>query len=174
MSFFNYPEFYEWIAGKKDYRRFVEVGVYAGDSLMFLAEKLRQRGVPFELYGVDLWELVRVKTDYNRTVDENIRRMVEHRISQSGLDCVKMIQDDSAWAASQFEDSSLDFVFIDANHSYDYVRRDILAWQPKVKSGGIISGHDFREPCGVEQAVEEIFGKNGFNLWGTVWYRQIP
>jgi predicted O-methyltransferase YrrM len=48
----------------------------------------------------------------------------------------------SASAASLIRDKSLDLVFIDADHSYGAVRQDILAWMPKVKSGGIICGHD--------------------------------
>jgi predicted O-methyltransferase YrrM len=48
----------------------------------------------------------------------------------------------SVSAASLIRDKSLDLVFIEADHSYGAVRKDILAWMPKVKSGGIICGHD--------------------------------
>jgi hypothetical protein len=42
-----------------------------------------------------------------------------------------------------FEDNSLDFIYIDGNHAYDYVKKDIEIWYPKVKKGGLISGHDY-------------------------------
>ncbi|KKS11054.1 MAG: hypothetical protein UU66_C0030G0004 [Parcubacteria group bacterium GW2011_GWB1_41_5] len=46
-------------------------------------------------------------------------------------------------AVKKIEDESLDFVFIDGNHSFEYAIEDIAAWSKKVRVGGIISGHDF-------------------------------
>ena len=40
-------------------------------------------------------------------------------------------------------DEALDFVFIDGNHSFDYVMEDIIAWSRKVRKGGIVAGHDY-------------------------------
>jgi hypothetical protein len=68
------------------------------------------------------------------------------------------IKSGSAAAAVNFADQSVDFVFIDADHVYDRVKEDILAWLPKVKPGGIIAGHDYNPPHEVKQAVDEIFG----------------
>jgi predicted O-methyltransferase YrrM len=69
---------------------------------------------------------------------------------------------DSIEASKQYEDESLDFVFIDASHEYEFVKADILTWLPKVKKGGWIGGHDFtpNDPPtnGVDTAVKEIFG----------------
>ena len=67
------------------------------------------------------------------------------------------IRKPSLQAAQDFADRSIDIVFIDAAHEYDPVKEDILAWLPKVKLGGILSGHDYL--CdGVKKAVDEIFG----------------
>mgnify|MGYP006279385369 CR=1 FL=1 len=63
-------------------------------------------------------------------------------------------------AARQFEAHSLDYVFIDAEHTYEGVREDILCWLPKVKKGGWIGGHDYgNHPKfpGVKKAVDEAF-----------------
>jgi predicted O-methyltransferase YrrM len=49
----------------------------------------------------------------------------------------------SVEVAKTIPDGSLDFVFIDANHAYEYVVADIAAWAPKVRKGGIVYGHDF-------------------------------
>lgn len=56
-------------------------------------------------------------------------------------------------------EKSVDLVFIDANHSYMNCLQDIRLWLPKVRVGGIISGHDYHHPRfpGVEKAVDEIF-----------------
>ena len=59
---------------------------------------------------------------------------------------------------SIYKDNSIDFVFIDGGHEYEQVYADIIAWLPKLKIGGYISGHDYLEPsCGVKKAVDEIF-----------------
>lgn len=67
-------------------------------------------------------------------------------------------------------DRSLDFVFIDADHSYGAVRQDIKDWKPKVKPGGWLGGHDYsRKFPGVIQAVDRAFSTR-VQLWpGTIW-----
>lgn len=55
---------------------------------------------------------------------------------------VTFLQKTSADAVGRFEDNSLDFVYIDANHHKDYVLQDLRLWWPKVKPGGILAGHD--------------------------------
>jgi cephalosporin hydroxylase len=54
-----------------------------------------------------------------------------------------MIRATSEVAANMFDRESLDFVYIDANHAYDFVVQDIKLWYPKVKSGGYLCGHDY-------------------------------
>ncbi len=58
-------------------------------------------------------------------------------------DKITWIRKMSADAAEDIEDDSLDFVYIDANHRFDYVLQDIRTWFPKVKPGRVISGHDY-------------------------------
>ena len=50
---------------------------------------------------------------------------------------------DSADAAAMFQDDSVDFCFIDADHTPNGVRRDMTAWWPKIKVGGLLGGHDY-------------------------------
>lgn len=56
----------------------------------------------------------------------------------------------------------VDFVFIDANHEYEFVKQDIELYWPKVKSGGFLCGHDYSggHP-GVTKAVDEFFREAG-------------
>jgi hypothetical protein len=49
----------------------------------------------------------------------------------------------STEAAVTVPDRSLDFVYIDANHAEEFVREDLVAWAPKVRSGGCLCGHDY-------------------------------
>jgi hypothetical protein len=71
-------------------------------------------------------------------------------------------------AAEEVEDNSLDFVYIDGNHSYNSVKEDIDAWMPKVKAGGFLGGHDyyFEDTAfiGVIQAVNEFINKSKYVL----------
>lgn len=55
---------------------------------------------------------------------------------------VKPVRMKSAEAARTFADGFFDLVFIDGDHSYTEVMHDIIAWKPKVRSGGILCGHD--------------------------------
>lgn len=74
----------------------------------------------------------------------------------------------SLQAAEKIDDGSLDFVFIDADHSYEGCAADIAAWAPKVKTGGYLCGHDYDHPLktgfGVKQAVDEAVAANGWNV----------
>lgn len=80
----------------------------------------------------------------------------------------------SLQASKKFEDEELDFVYIDANHSYKSVLEDITAWYPKVKKGGVIGGHDFSGKFpGVTKAVVEYAEKNKIEIMGSGadwWY----
>lgn len=72
-------------------------------------------------------------------------------------------------AAEHFPDSGLDFVYIDANHRLQDVIADLAAWTPKVRSGGLIMGHDYRKPKNNigHHVVEAV------NAW-TYAYRICP
>lgn len=71
-----------------------------------------------------------------------------------------------------FPDNFFDLIFIDADHSYDAVKADILAWLPHVKLQRFLTGHDyFHRESGVVKAVDEIFGAN-FLLIKRVWIHQ--
>lgn len=74
-------------------------------------------------------------------------------------------------AINKVEDGSLDFVFIDADHSYKECLWDIIHWMPKVKKGGLVSGHDFQDRFpGVKKAVREVFGDKFETAEDSVWY----
>lgn len=75
-------------------------------------------------------------------------------------------------AAQHFPNESLDFVYIDANHELSHVIDDICAWEPKVRHGGIVSGHDYtpehenhRIPLHVMQAVDAYTSAYRISPW---------
>jgi len=74
-------------------------------------------------------------------------------------------------AARLIPDGSLDFVFIDANHFYEWVMRDLVAWDRKVKQDGVLIGHDYNCPheamygrWGVKKAVDEFCEDKGYKV----------
>jgi hypothetical protein len=134
---------------------FVEVGVCHGRSLVYMQERRDALGREFAIYGVDLG------APAPALGDELLRNY---------------LQGDSAETASCFADGEVDAVFIDADHSYEAVKRDIAAWLPKLRSGGLIFGHDYEpnEFGGVVRAVDEAFAGRHKMLGRTVWAYRLP
>jgi predicted O-methyltransferase YrrM len=86
----------------------------------------------------------------------------------------------SVEAAALFASSSLDFVFIDGDHSCAAVLADIAAWLPKIKPGGLLAGHDYKmtgQPHlrGVTEAVEARWPGEDLStpLHPQVWMKRI-
>jgi len=158
---FNYSNFYNEVAEKK-YRVLVELGTWKGYSIMYLAKKLKQQNYDFDLYGVDLFDDSKIHelegNDYLKPQIKYLWDVYNENLVRSNVrEVVKDIKKNSWEAANEFEDESVDFIFIDADHKYESVVKDIQAWLPKLKVGGVMSGHDFTQPtAGVKKAVEEL------------------
>jgi predicted O-methyltransferase YrrM len=78
-------------------------------------------------------------------------------------------------ASKNVKENELDFVFIDADHRYEGVKNDLTLWEKKVKTGGIVSGHDYMQKDwpGVKIAVDEWVQKNSYKLKvceGNLWW----
>lgn len=131
-------------------RTMVEVGSYQGDSTVQFCKALGCR-----VFAVDPWKNFYDATDssserYDMTnVEHNFDVHVEH------FEVVKMKMD-SEEGSKCFEDETLDFVYIDGNHTYEHVIADVRNWLPKVKEGGVIGGHDYTYPS-VRRAVDRHF-----------------
>jgi cephalosporin hydroxylase len=162
-GWFDFDDIYDEIVKKaRQTAVFVEVGSWQGRSTAYLADAVVRSGKTIALYAVDIWddrykdpayaeEMARLKRPLYQIFRDNMR--------QCGVDgLVRAMKMPSELAARQFADESLDFVFIDADHSYEGVSRDIRAWYPKVRPFGYIGGHDHTDYWpGVKQAVAEFF-----------------
>lgn len=143
---------------------FVEVGCWLGRSTACLAHHVRQSRKPIAIIAVDTWQGSR----------ERIHREKIAKLAQQGktlldvfranmeacgvADLVQPMATTSVAAAACFSESSLDFVFLDADHHYEEVMADIEAWKHLIKPGGYLGGHDYPHPP-VKRAVRNHFGK---------------
>lgn len=98
-----------------------------------------------------------------RICDERYTRAV-HTLSGRNAEIMRL---SSLAAAQQVPAASLDFVYIDGDHTFDAVMLDILLWAPKVKPGGIVAGHDYYEfyQAGVISAVRAYTQAHGIGAW---------
>lgn len=123
----------------------VEVGVAAGEY----SEVLLKANPNLKLYGVDPYMPQRGYRDYTLPSTFNqLMRGAEKRLSPFG-DRYEHIRELSVEAAKDFEDGTLDFVYIDGDHDFRHVTEDIDTWKHKIRKGGILYGHDYYKSKGV-------------------------
>lgn len=116
------------------YKVGVEIGIDSGEYGVTLCK------AGLRVYGVDPYVAYH---EYKLPGKGSSKNHYEVAVSNlKGYDYT-IIKKFSMDALKDFEDNSLDFVYIDGNHTLPYVSQDILEWQRKVKKGGIISGHDY-------------------------------
>lgn len=135
---------------------FVEVGTWKGRSISFFAVEAINSNKNINCFCVDTWQGSKEHANDPYVINNTLyEKFLENTKPVSHY--IKPIKKTSVDAASDFEDGSIDVVFIDANHEYDAVKEDIRAWLPKIKNGGIMAGHDY-DWSGVNAAVHEMFG----------------
>ena len=123
------------------------------------------------MIGVDLWE---DSPGYTGTDSwgNNWDHSAHEYAVRTGCEIfgkrVSLLKMNTVKAANHIEDGSLDFVFIDADHSTEGVLADIAAWQSKLKSNGTMLGHDINWPS-VKEAVLKVYGDNFEILPDNVW-----
>jgi len=150
-----------------------ELGVSDGKFTHYLVKTLPE----LRMISVDLWSSQPGNDgkpggesyetwDHEKSYREFLEKIEPHK------DRVTVHRMPTSAAASRIGDESLDFVFIDACHAFDCVVEDIRSWEPKVKTGGMVIGHDWPWPS-VRNAVESVYPKEriiiGPNKCWAVW-----
>lgn len=110
-----------------------------------------------KLYMVDLWDHIPHQTgDGNAPIEWHRKNYVEAMDRVKGFP-VQVLRGISWRMSEHVPDNSLDMVYIDCCHEYECVKKDLKAWYPKVKSGGVVAGHDINNAAyGVERAMTEF------------------
>jgi hypothetical protein len=146
-----------------------EVGVWKGE---FVGHIMKNSPRVKTYYAIDPYKdysqgvyLARQSKGWTQTEWNALHKKVEESLKQYG-NRVFLLRMTSEQAAKTIPDASLDFVFIDGNHSYEHVKKDTALWAPKVRAGGLVSGHDYDSPfhTGVKKAVDEFAMEEGVSI----------
>jgi hypothetical protein len=161
---FDFGDIYQAMVDRFNSGTFVELGAWEGESAIFMAKAIKKSKKDIQFYTIDLWQPYPVG---------NLVHYPNYELYLSNIDPYKdyinTMRCDSAEAADHFK--KVDFVFIDACHDYEAVKRDIMAWLPKVT--GVIAGHDYTADYpGVEKAVDEIFGHDR-SIIKSSWLHEV-
>lgn len=169
---FNYHDIYNLILQKlPSGSTVVEIGVFYGRSLAYAGVEIINSGKDIKLFGVDNFLGSPNETSsvgWGNVTDDTYIQCINNLEPIKAITTI--IKGNSVDVASQFDNKSLDFVYIDASHSYQYIKADINAWLPKIKKNGFIGGHDYEHydpehlDGGVTRAVDDVFGKKNITI----------
>lgn len=154
-----------WLAFQAvTHRCIVEVGSYLGRSTRVLADN-----TPGKVYALDDWYGPR---DVDWMTEEHRAGIYDQfLLNMAGVDDkVIPVRADHNQVVHIYE--APDMVFIDGDHEFENVKRDIDRWLPQVVPGGLISGHDAEKP-GVAKAIREAFGAVAVVPGTSIWWVEV-
>lgn len=153
---------------------FVEIGSFKGRSSVAMAENIKDSGKNIKFFCVDNWLGSEEHQQGKSHEDADVVNGFLYDTFLKNIEFVKdyiiPIRKSSVDASMDFNDSSISFLFLDAAHDYENVKKDLNAWKIKIKSGGILSGHDWVWET-VQKAVIEFCKENNLevqpneNIW---------
>ncbi len=131
-----------WLVQERGWLCGAEIGVLKGKTLFALLDA----NPALSMIGVDQWQRLPLRKDENAETYADfdmaaLGKAVKAKATKYGDRC-RIIEADSAQAAKYVDVFSLDFVFIDGDHTEAGVERDIRAWLYAVRPGGMLLGHD--------------------------------
>lgn len=178
QGWFDFSRLYDSAVGRaSDGARFVEVGSWLGRSTAYMVAAIKASGKDISFDAVDTWEGSTDSPVNGRLAEELAKQSVPlyeqfwaNMKACDALPAVRPVRSDSAKAAESYPDGSLDFVFIDGDHALPMVKRDLEAYWPKVKMGGVLAGHDIGERE-VGFALTEFCQSHGLHYYreGSSW-----
>ena len=146
----------------------IQIGSYAGESTnMFV-----NTGAFKRLWCIDPW--VEDYDENDATCDGTVC-LAEKAFDERFKNCtvVAKLKAKSTDVVNMFEDESIDFIYIDGNHQYNAVKKDLENYYPKIKTGSFIAGHDYGgapHTEGTKKAIREFFGTEPLKVYeDTSW-----
>lgn len=148
-----------------------ELGVWQGATSRYLMEHCPA----LSLVAVDRWERVpgppkNMETGEVNWAEKDMEgaEAMARAVLADYPNRLTIIKGDTADAARIIKPNSLDFIFVDADHTTAAVVRDVQAWRPKVRPGGMILGHDADWPS-VARARQILGFDHAAILPGNIW-----
>jgi SAM-dependent methyltransferase len=155
----------------------VDVGAGMGASTGYLAHRVKESSKDLRVFAIDMFTTSGLSAIAERgTKHESVFHIFCDNMRRANVaEYVTPLIGDSCSSAGRFPNQSLDFVYFGANHEYEHVRRDILAWLPKLKPERPMAGkgYDASHP-GVVKAVREMFGPASVESMGRSWFVSRP
>jgi hypothetical protein len=146
-----------------------EVGCYQGESTEIFVRKAQR------VIAIDPWVNGYDPSDIaSENVDAAlVEAAFDRRHSTNGR--VQKLRQTSLAAAVTIQDGSLDMVYLDGDHRYEAVQRDLKAWLPKLKPRGLMCGHDFWPGNfdGTVAAITEVLGKPDRVFGDSSWMKCV-
>lgn len=139
----------------------VEIGTFVGGNACRVANYIKERKKKITLFTIDNFQFGNISQKgfdmANLSRDENFYNVYKENVDQCNLnDIICYTNSDSIEASQNFKNDTIDLIFIDGAHNEVYCRDELMAWIPKIKPGGIISGHDWPAPC-IQRAFYSVF-----------------
>lgn len=153
-DWFSYASLYSDMVKKfPSNSHFVEIGSWKGKSSAYMAVEIANSGKKIKFDCIDPWPDWKAEGEYFETMCTNLYETFLSNIDPINQ-YINPIRNTSMEVVDSYKNESLDFIFIDGNHEYEFVFDDISRWLPKVKIGGILAGHDYHAPS-VIKAVSD-------------------
>jgi predicted O-methyltransferase YrrM len=146
--------------GELGFERGAEIGVADGQNSLTLCKSISTLK---KLYCIDPWKVYPENPRAHDNQDEMLR-IAKERLSPYPVEFIPKMSMD---AVRNFEPNTLDFVYIDGHHGFDYVMQDLIEWSKIVKKNGIVAGHDYYRFrwAGVVDAVDAYVKAHQIHEW---------
>jgi predicted O-methyltransferase YrrM len=177
-GWFSYEYIYKHaVDTAQDGELFVEVGSFKGRSSAYMAVEILNSGKNIQFDCIDTWQ---GSSEHQAGAEGEVKEVVEGTLYETFIKNMKPVESfyrpvrmTSLEAAAQYEDNSIDFIMIDGAHEYEAVKADILAFLPKMKNGGVITGDDVWQGTGPLLAAQELVSEYNVSFPGTHFYAVI-
>jgi Methyltransferase domain len=155
-----------------------EIGVFKGNFSTAILKVVK----PQRLHLIDPWAYQEQYSDSwfggdlgrsQAAMDRLHKRVLRRFRNEIAAGQVVVNRNFSSEAALQFPDAYFDWIYIDANHTYEGVKADLRAFYPKVKHDGFITGDNYGDRSdwwwkdGVKRAVDESVA-DGWCAFGSI------
>lgn len=134
----------------------IEIGCYSGQSAEFFINS----GLFNTFYCIDSWTNGWDKNDRTFKSAQAAEKVFDNRFKDN--EKIIKIKNYSWNVANKFQDESIDFIYIDGNHTYEGFKKDLKLYYPKIKTGCIFSGHDYKSFWGVYKVLNEFLKTDFF------------